>query len=111
MNKTKVQTIMDGAIATGVQSGYEKFEPCGVRRSFQITGFTSAGAGAASVDIEVSNDGSNFFQLGNMALTLGTSVTTCGFTSEAPYRYVRANVQSISGTDAEVTVSMGNVGA
>lgn len=111
MNKTKVQTIMSGAIATGVQSDYEKFEPSGVRRSFQATGFVSASTGAAVVLIQVSNDGTNFFDLGTMSLTLGTTVTTCGFTSEAPYRYVRANVDSISGTDAEVTITMGNVGA
>ena len=111
MNQVKVQTIMSGAIATGVQTDYTKFEPLGVRRTFQVTGFTSAGAGAAVVFIQVSNDGTNFITMATCSLTLGTSVTTTGFASEAAWRYVRANVSSISGTDGEVTVSLGNVGA
>ena len=104
----KTDTLLDGVIGTG--AGTAK-EPLGLKRTFQLTGFTSAGAGACSVNVEVSNDGTNFITLGNVGLTLGTSVTSDGFTSDAPWRYVRGNVVSISGTDGECTLTIGNEGA
>jgi hypothetical protein len=77
------------------------------RRTFQLVGSTSAGAGAASVNIEVSNDGTNWLALGNIALTLATTAASDGFTSEASWTHIRGNVVSISGTGASVTLYMG----
>lgn len=74
--------------------------------TYQAVGVASD-AGAAVVDIEVSNDNLNWIQLGSISLTLGTADTTDGFASAAAWLYVRANLISISGTDATVDVIMG----
>lgn len=92
--------------ATGTVTG-EKHEPRDAKRTFQATGQTSAGVGAVAVDIEASNDGTNFLLIATISLTLGTVTTTDGFASDAPWKVIRARVTSISGTDAAVTVWMG----
>jgi hypothetical protein len=60
--------------------------------------------GAATVLIQVSNNGSDWMTLGTIGLTLGTSSTTDGFTATSAWSYIRANLTSVSGTDATVTV-------
>ena len=87
---------------TGVTTGAE-FK--GINRACQVVGTTSAGSGAASVKIEgsLTNVATDFVVLATVALTLGTAQTTDGFTSLAPWKYLRANVESISGTGASVT--------
>ena len=77
------------------------------KRTFQASGTTSSGSGAATILIEVSNDETNWLTLGTITLTLGTSSTTDGFTSDAPWAFVRARVSAISGTDAAVTAYIG----
>ena len=62
--------------------------------------------GAATIKIQVSNDGANWLDLGTITLTLGTVATADGFASYAAWAYVRANVTVISGTNASVTVTM-----
>lgn len=104
--KVATDTLLNAATATG--AGTEK-EPFGQKRSFQLTGFTSLGSGTADVDIEASNDGINFFQLGRLSLILGVSVTQAAMLSDAPWRFVRGNVIAISGTGAQVTLTMGNL--
>ena len=74
--------------------------------SFQAVGETSAGSGAATVLIQVSNDGVNFLTMGTITLTLGTAVTSDGFAAANTWEYYRANVSAISGTDATVSVFM-----
>jgi len=106
MRKVSTQTLLSAVIVTGAGDSYE---PNSVNRSFQLTGSTSAGAGAASVDIEVSNDGTNFIKIGTLSLILSTTLSQAGMLSNAPWRYVRGNVKAISGTDAAVTLTMGNV--
>ena len=87
---------------TGVTTGME-FK--GVNRACQVVGTTSAGSGAASVKIQgsLTNVATDFVTLATVSLTLGTAQTTDGFTSLAPWKYLRANVESISGTGASVT--------
>lgn len=98
--------LLSSATATG--SG-EVFLPNGDgKRTFQATGTTSAGVGAVDVNIEVSNDLVKYIVMGTISLTLGTTATTDGFVSDAPWKYVKANVTAISGTNATVTVTMGN---
>lgn len=72
------------------------------KRTYQAT-VVGTGAVAASVDIEVSNNGTDFLLLGSISPT-GTTRATDGFTSDAPWAFARANVTSISGTEATVTV-------
>lgn len=97
-------TILSAATATGAGSTHE---PWGEERVIQAHGTTSAGAGAASINIEGSQTGSHWKTIGNIALTLGTTSTNDGFATDAAWRYLRANVASISGTDATVTVILG----
>jgi hypothetical protein len=78
-------------------------------RSYQAYGSTSAGAGSATIVVEVSNvDLDNTWMvIGTITLTLGTTVTADGFTIESPWTYTRVRVSAISGTDATVSVYMG----
>lgn len=96
--------LLNAATATG--SG-ESHEPRDAKRTFQATGFTTAGVGAVDVRIEASNDNSNFLEIGSITLVLSTTAATDGFLSDAAWRHIRARVASISGTGASVTVWMG----
>ena len=73
--------------------------------TFQASGATSAGAGAATVKIQVSNDGTNWVDLGTITLTLSSTSSSDGFAAFAAWAYVRANITAISGTNAAVTVT------
>jgi hypothetical protein len=75
--------------------------------TYQAVGATSAGAGTAEVDIEVSNDNENWILLGTISLTLSDTPATDGFASAAAWLYVRANITALTGTDASVNVIMG----
>lgn len=102
MDKPQLISLITGATATG--SG-ETFIPWGSNRVFQAYGSTSSGSGAATILIEVSLTGetNHWITLGTISLTLGTTVTTDGFASDAPWKYCRARVSAISGTGASVT--------
>jgi len=75
--------------------------------TFQASGTTSTGSGAATVVIEVSDNGDDWLTLGTITLTLGTTSTSDGFAAAASWAFVRANVTAISGTDATVSAWMG----
>lgn len=106
MPQVATVALLNAATATGAGQTHEVW---GHERSFHLTGSTSAGAGAASVKVQVSNDGTNFIDLVTLSLVLGTSVVSDGFYSATPWRYVRGNVSSISGTNAAVTLTVGNM--
>lgn len=80
-------------------------------RTFQATGTTTAGAGSATIVVQVSNvpnPGANdWVTLGTITLTLGTTSTTDGIATAAAWDYVRGNVTAISGTGASVNLYMG----
>jgi hypothetical protein len=74
---------------------------------------SGTGAVTATVVIQASNDQatfegstSNWITIGTISLS-GTTSTTDGFTTVAPWKYVRAGVTAISGTSATVKVLMG----
>ena len=75
--------------------------------SFHVSGKTTAGAGAATVKIQVSNDGLVWLDLATVTLTLSTTATSDGFATQAPWVFTRANVTALSGTGASVSVVMG----
>ena len=84
-------------------------------RTFHVYGATTAGAGTATVVIEVSNietpataGTADWITAGTVTLTLGTTRVSDGFVMDAPWRNVRARVSAISGTGASVSVRMGN---
>jgi len=100
----------DGVVANGNGEGVYKDSPYS---TFQAT-VTGTGAVGATVDIEVTNqvdengDPINWCAtpMGTITLT-GTTSASDGFTTIAPWKFVRAVVSGISGTDAVVTVTMG----
>lgn len=76
---------------------------------------TGTGAVSATVSIQVTNEDATAAgvngnwcttTLGTITLT-GTTAVSDGFTSIAPWRWVRVNVTAISGTGAAVQVLMG----
>lgn len=101
-----ISTLISGATATGVPTTIPKLADIHSLRTFQASGTTSAGAGASVILVQVSNNNSDWITLGTITLTLGTSSTSDGFASNAPWPYVRGNVSSISGTNAAVTLTM-----
>ena len=94
-----------GVTTTGAGSWLYKDSP---NATFQGT-VVGTGAVTATITIEVSNDA--LYTVSTVAGTITLSGTTShsdGFvTSNAPWKYVRANVTAISGTGATVTVTMG----
>lgn len=99
--------LLDAVTTTGAGSSKARQNPLS---SVLGWGTTTAGAGSATVAIEVSNDGTNWVVAGTLSLTLATTVTTTtntdGFNINADWAYIRANVTAISGTGAAVTVSI-----
>lgn len=105
MGKVKTLKLLE-AVTSLVTS--EVVRPVSKDRTFQASGKVSASTGAATVQIQGSNDGVNFVILDTLSLTLGTVTTSDGYESSAPWVYVRAVVATISGTNAEVTVTVGS---
>lgn len=95
-------TILNSATATGAGASFKMVGDG--RCTVEANGKTTASTGAANVGIEVSNNNLTWQTAGTIGLTLGTTQTSDGFAIDAPWSYVRANVISISGTGASVTV-------
>ena len=98
-------SLLTGATGTGAGAAFGPFDSPSM--TFQAVGTVSTSIGAATVKIQVSNDGTNWIDLGTITLTLATSASSDGLSAFAAWAYVRANVTAISGTDATVTVTMG----
>lgn len=98
----RVTDLLVGATATSTGDWQFKDAP---QTSFQAT-VTGTGAVTATVVIDVSNDGTYAVSttLGTITLS-GTNSSSDGFTTNAPWKYVRARVTAISGTGATVNVN------
>jgi hypothetical protein len=98
-------TLLSAVTATGASAAAEIAAGF---HSYQATGAVTASTGAATINIEVSNTAATneWIVLGTITLTLGTTTTTDGFSSIAAWKYCRANVTAISGTNAAVTVTV-----
>lgn len=103
----QVRTLLDAVIVNGAGAAFVNFFE---RRTFQAIGSTSAGVGAATVDVQATNDPdeaeATWITIGTMILVLGTTKTTDGFASDAPWRKVRGKVSSLTGTNATITLLM-----
>lgn len=95
--------ILSGAIAQGAGTP-KAFNRSIANRTVQAT-VTGTGTVTATVNIEVSNDGTNFIVAGTITLS-GTTTASDGFAMNASWLNVRANVTAISGTNATVTVTV-----
>lgn len=110
-NSTSSVQILSSATATGYSDPQQARD---VYRTFQAMGTTSAGAGAATIVIQVSNKATptlttdvDWITLGTISLTLGTTQTSDGFSSVGGWRWVRTKISAISGTTATVNAWMG----
>jgi hypothetical protein len=93
-----------GVTSTGAQQQIYKDSPYS---TFQAT-VTGTGTVTATINIEVSLDGTNWCSTPAGTITLsGTTSSSDGFTTASSWKYVRANVTAISGTGATVVVLMG----
>lgn len=95
-------SMIDKATATGAGASFNMPD---AKTTFQASGATSAGAGSATVVVQVSNDGGdNWITAGTITLTLATTESSDGFALDAPWDLVRGNVTAISGTGAYVSL-------
>lgn len=92
------------ATTTATGNAHYKDAP---KATFQAT-VQGTGAVTATVIIDCSNDGAFWCStpLGTIGLS-GTTSSSDGFTTDSPWKYVRARVTAISGTGATVTVLRG----
>ncbi len=96
--------ILSDVTTTGAGSAHRSPN----ERSFQAVGLTTNGAGAATIKVQVSNDGTNWIDLGSpIQLTLATTASSDGFSSTGAWAFVRGNVTALSGTGASVSLIMG----
>lgn len=98
----RVVDILPATATTATGSWMFKDAP---NASYQAT-ITGTGTVTATIILEVSNDGVNAVStaLGTITLT-GTTTASDGLTTSAPWKYIRARVTAISGTDATVSVN------
>lgn len=103
-------TIMNGKTTTGVGETFPLYNKyTGQNKTIQI-GVAGSGAVTATVQIEVSNDGTNFLYDAYSTYSLsGTTSAYVGDVMDANWQFIRANVTAISGTSAAVTVIIGTV--
>lgn len=96
-------TLLNAATATGAGALNSISTPIRSYQAFLSTSTTPA----ATVDVEVSNDGTHWLLAGT--ITLSGSADSEGFITEsaAPWLYDRGNVTSISGASATVTLIRG----
>jgi hypothetical protein len=96
-----VRNILTDATSTVNGSWQFKDAP---KTAIQAT-VSGTGAVSATVVIEASNDALFAVSTAIGTITLsGTTSSTDGFTTDAPWKYIRANVTAISGTSATVNV-------
>lgn len=109
-HKDKVANVplLDSVTSTGTSEAHHVF---GSEKTFHAWGATSSGSGAAVIQIEGSNDNNRveWKTLGTFNLTLSTTSVNCGLSNDKPWKFIRANVLSISGTDATVSVILSNI--
>jgi hypothetical protein len=81
-------------------AGYDNDE-----RNF-VAYISGTGAVSATVLVEVSNNSVHFMTLATITIS-GTDSAADGFVSDEAWQYVRGKVTAISGTGAEVSLTMG----
>lgn len=109
--RSSVPVLVD---ATAAGTYGENVQPAHDVRTFQCYGVTSAGAGSATVKVWGSNIASpvnstdvDWVLLGTMTLTLSTARSSDYLSSDATWRWVRAELDAVSGTGATVQCAMG----
>jgi len=94
--------------ATSTQVGLPVFTQTlsSLNRTFSFQAILSgSGLVTATVKIEVSNDGTNWFAMHTFSLT-GTALDIEAVVLPLPFVQIRANLTAITGTSAQVNVLM-----
>jgi hypothetical protein len=104
VNVNQVSALLENITTTTTGLGRYKISPLSTFQAIVV----GTGAVSATVIIDCSNDGVNWntTPLGTITLS-GTTANADGFTTNAPWKYVRARVTAITGTGATVVVNMG----
>lgn len=104
--EASVVTLLDGATAVGVGS---EALPQDNNCTFQGKARTTSGAGSASIDIEVSNDGTVWQKAGTLTMTITAAGLdfSDGFVLNASWKKVRAKLTALTGTGAKAWAFMG----
>lgn len=107
-SKIPVTQVLSAVITTATSA---VFQPLAGRGTFQCQGTVSASTGASVITLEGSNFNSavtaDWIVLVTSTLTLATTSTSAGGTYTADWKYIRARVNSISGTTATVNCYWG----
>jgi len=103
-SKITVRTILDSITTTATGTAYEAY---GTKKAFQLVGATATGTGAATARVDISNDASNWITTDTLSLTLSATSSSDSYFLDAPWKYMRGIVHSISGTGATVSLTVG----
>lgn len=95
----------EAAISSSVETEQLQGAPIAPNQTFQAT-ISGSGAVSATVLIQFSNDLISWLTGATITLA-GTNLDSDGFASTAKWKYLRANLTAISGTNAECTVTLG----
>ena len=102
----KVMDLLPSAGVTTTTTGDGRYKDSPFT-TFQAT-VIGTGAVTATVVIDCSNDGVNWCSTALGTITLsGTTSSSDGFTTQAPWKFARARVTAVTGTGATVYVNMG----
>jgi hypothetical protein len=97
--------LLNGVTTTTTGSTNDLAGLDNAERNF-IANVAGTGAVAATVLVEVSNNGTHWMTLGTITLS-GTTSAADGFVGDDTWQFVRGRVTAISGTSAAVTLTMG----
>jgi hypothetical protein len=112
LNGIKVQSSGAAAATGSAGTTPTLVRQPGVNVGIQLTGVTTAGAGSATILIQGSNDGVNWWTIATSTLTTNTTIGTAAATGNdfqavnSPWKYLRCNITAISGTNCAVTANM-----
>jgi hypothetical protein len=98
-------------LSTGqISRAYPNGSVTDVTKVFHAVGSVSASTGTATVDIQGSNDGTNWVAVTSISLaSLAVTPSSGAATVTAPWAFFRINVSAITGTNAKVRVLMSGV--
>ncbi len=106
MAATNVGPLLVNATTTG--PGEFKV-PTGPNRTYFVSSIADSGAnGSASIDIEVSLDNTDYLKIATVSFSnINDTKESNSFSSLSAYKYLRANIQSISGAGMTINATYG----
>ena len=106
MSTTKLlDAVTASTVGNAVQAAADHDQLIKADQTYQAT-VTGSGAVTATVLIEFSNDQVAWLTGATITLS-GTTTASDGFVAKSSWKYKRANLIDISGTNAAITVTMG----